>query len=208
MRGPVDSAWGGTLSMVRPTYDRVAAMAVIHVLLRCVRMRLFFLLVAICTTSCARPAVSPLSQRTSTADSTPVGRELQHRYEENRRALLAKDFGAIMALRTDDFHAVTPDSAVHDRAEMEQSTRALLEGIDRWISLTFDIDSLEVSGDLARAVVRQHADRMARRSDGKVRHVETWVTQHEIWRRTPDGWKLYRVDSIRDQRRLIDGRPG
>jgi dipeptidyl aminopeptidase/acylaminoacyl peptidase len=110
-----------------------------------------------------------------------------------------------MALRTDDFHAVTPDSAVHDRAEMEQSTHALLDGIDRWIALSFDIDSLEVSGDLARAVVRQHADRMARRSDGLVHHVETWVTQREIWRRTSAGWKLYRVDNIRDQRRLIDG---
>ena len=45
----------------------------------------------------------------------------------------------------------------------------------------------------------QHADRMARRSDGLLHHVETWVTQREIWRRTPAGWKLYRVDSIRDQ---------
>jgi hypothetical protein len=49
---------------------------------------------------------------------------------------------------------------------------------------------------------------MARRSDGLVHHVETWVTQRETWRRTPDGWKLYRVDSVRDQRRLIDGQPG
>jgi hypothetical protein len=68
-----------------------------------------------------------------------------------------------MALRTEDFHAVTPDSMVRDRAKMEQSTRALLEGIDRWISLSFDIASLEVSGDLARAIVHQHADRMALR---------------------------------------------
>jgi len=111
-----------------------------------------------------------------------------------------------MALRTDDFHAVTADSVLHYRAEMEQSTRALLDGIDRWISLTFEIDSLEVSGDLARAVVRQHADRIARRNDGLVHHVETWVTQREIWRRTSEGWKLSRVDSIRDQRRLIDGK--
>jgi hypothetical protein len=43
---------------------------------------------------------------------------------------------------------------------------------------------------------------------GLVHHMETWVTQREIWRRTSEGWKLYRVDSIRDQRRLIDGQPG
>jgi hypothetical protein len=47
---------------------------------------------------------------------------------ENRRAFLAKDFGAIMALRTEDFHAVTPDGVLHDRAQMEQATRASLQG--------------------------------------------------------------------------------
>ena len=171
-------------------------------------MRILLVLLVVCTMSCARHAASPPSQSASTVDASAVRRELQQRYDENRRALLAKDLGAVMALRTEDFHAVTPDSALHDRSEMEQSTRALLEGIDRWIALTFDIDSLEISGDLVRAVVRQHAIRMARRSDGRVHHVETWVTQREIWRRTSDGWKLYRVDSIRDQRRLIDSQPG
>src|SRR5262249_35925030 len=128
--------------------------------------------------------------------------------EENRRAFLAKDFKAIMALRTEDFHSVTPDSMTHDRAEMELSIRAFLDGIDRWISTRIEIDSLEVSGDLASVIAHQHADRMARRNDGKVHHVETWVTQREIWRRTPQGWKLYRVDGLRNQRRLIDGQPG
>lgn len=141
------------------------------------------------------------------ADTSTVRRELEQRYEENTRAFLAKDFVSIMALRTEDFHAVTPDGKLNDRADMEQYIRGFLNGIDRWISTSIDIDSLEVSGDLARAIVRQHADRMALRSDGLVHHVETWVTQRETWRRTPDGWKLYRVDSIRDQRRLIDGQP-
>lgn len=169
-------------------------------------VRFLLALLAVFTTSCVRPDTS--SHRPSPTDSSAVRRELEQRYGENRRALLAKDFDAIMALRTEDFHAVTPDGALHDRAAMEQSTQALLEGIERWISLTFEIESVDVSGNLARAVVRQHADRMARRNDGLVHHVETWVTQREIWRRTSRGWRLYRGDSIRDQRRLIDGQPG
>jgi len=175
---------------------------------RCIvlAMRFLMAIAMLCAMGCAGTAKSPPSEHLSALDSAAVRRELQLRYDENRRAFLAKDFNAIMALRTDDFHAVTPDSVLHYRAEMEQSTRALLDGIDRWISLTFEIDSLEVSGDLARAVVRQHADRIARRNDGLVHHVETWVTQREIWRRTSEGWKLSRVDSIRDQRRLIDGK--
>jgi ketosteroid isomerase-like protein len=171
-------------------------------------MRLVPMFLAVCAASCARPSAPPSSQPAVTADTSAVRRELEQRDDENTRAFLAKDFAAIMALRTEDFHAVTPDGKLRNRAEMEQYIRGFLNGIDRWISTSIEIDSLEVSGDLARAIVRQHADRMALRSDGLVHHVETWVTQRETWRRTPDGWKLYRVDSVRDQRRLIDGQPG
>jgi ketosteroid isomerase-like protein len=171
-------------------------------------MRLVLMFLAVCAVSCARPASTPTSESTSAADSATVRREIEQWYDENTRSFLAKDVDAIMALRTEDFHAVTPDGTVQDRAAMEHYTVGLLNGIDRWISLSFDIDSLEVSGDLARAIVRQHLVRMALRPDGLVHHVETWVTQRETWRRTPDGWKLHRVDSVRDQRRLVDGQPG
>jgi len=169
-------------------------------------LRFLLVLAAFCSTSCAPPGAIPV--RANTADTASVRRELQEWYDRNQRAYAAKDVAAIMALRTDDFHTVPPDGAVRNRADMEQSTRAFLNGIDRWISQSNDIDSLVVSGDTARAVVHQHLVRMALRSDGKPHHIETWATQNETWRRTADGWKLYRVDSVRDQRRLIDGQPG
>jgi ketosteroid isomerase-like protein len=165
-------------------------------------MRAFLLLAACCV-----PLAAFAQTPAGAADTSMVRREISQWYEENRRAFFAKDFNAIMALRTADVHSVTPDGVVHDRAEMELSTRGFLNGIDRWITQSIEIDSLEVIGDLARAIVRQHLDRMALRSDGLVHHVQTWVTQRETWRRTPSGWKLYRVDSLRDQRRLIDGKP-
>lgn len=158
-------------------------------------------------TAAALATASAQSPTNKTSDVATVRRELEQRYEDNRRAYLAKDYDAIMALRTPDFHAVTPDGVVQSRADMERYIQGFLNGIDRWISTSFVIDSLELSGDLARALVRQHADRMALRQDGKVHHVETWVTQRETWRRTPDGWRLYRVDGLRDQRRLVDGQP-
>ena len=165
---------------------------------------MFLVLFAVC---CARPSASPASQSPGTADTSEVRREIELWYDENNRAFRAEDVNAIMALRTQDFHTVTPEGRVQDRAAMEQYTVGFLNGIERWISLSFDIDSLELSGDLARAVVRQHLVRMALRPDGLVHHVETWATQNETWRRTADGWKLYRVDEVRDLRRLVDGQP-
>ena len=170
--------------------------------------RPFFLVLAIVWSSgCARAGTSPRSQPAAPVDTATVEHALEQWYDENRRAFLAEDVDAIMALRTEDFHTVGPDGVTRDHAEMEQYTTGLLNGIERWISMTFDIDSLDVSGDLASAIVRQHLVRMALRPDGLVHRVETWATQRETWRRTEDGWKLYRVDGVRDQRRLVDGQP-
>ena len=170
-------------------------------------MRFFLVLLAVSMASCARASAPPSSGSAGTADTSAVRRDIEQWYEENKRAFLAEDVDAIMALRTEDFHTVTPNGTVNDRAAMENYTIGLLNGIDRWISMDFDIDSLEVTGDMARAVVRQQLVRMALRPDGLVHHVETWAAQNETWRRTPEGWKLHRVDSVRDQRRLVDGQP-
>ncbi|HET6360713.1 MAG TPA: nuclear transport factor 2 family protein [Gemmatimonadota bacterium] len=170
-------------------------------------MRFLLVLLAVSAASCTRASAPPSSGPVGTADTSAVRREIEQWYDDNERAFLAEDIDAIMALRTEDFHAVGPDGTVRDRAAMENYTIGLLNGIERWISMDFEIDSLEVTGDSSRAVVRQHLVRMALRPDGLVHHVETWATQNETWRRTPDGWKLYRVDSVRDQRRLVDGQP-
>lgn len=165
------------------------------------------ILVAVAAAGCATSNASPPERGPATGDLATVRREIEAWYDQNERAFLAKDVAAIMALRTDDFQTVAPDGDVRDRAAMEQYTVGFLNGIERWIAMDFEIDSLEVSGDLASAVVHQHLVRMALRPDNRVHHVETWATQNETWRRTPGGWKLYRVDGVRNQRRLVDGRP-
>lgn len=135
-------------------------------------------------------------------------RGVEEGYRRNRAALLAKDIKAVMLLRTDDFHSIAPDGKLLDRAAMERYTGGFLNGVDRWIGLSFDIESLTLDGQEADAITRQHAVRMQLRNDNKVHHVETWVTQRERWRWTLDGWKLAKVDDIRDQKRLVDGQPG
>jgi len=136
-----------------------------------------------------------------------VRAELERAYAANRKGFLDKDVDAIMALRSPDFHTVGPDGSQRNYEGMRQYTIGFLNGIDRWIAITLAIDSLEVQNDQAIVTMKQHLDRMALREDGKVHHVETWATQREIWKRTPDGWKLWQVDQVRDQRRLIDGKP-
>ena len=91
---------------------------------------------------------------------------------------------------------------------MQQYMQGIINGIRKWNQITFVIDSLTVVGDTATAVVWQFLDRMGLRPDNQVHHVQTWVTQRETWLREGNRWLLWRVDQLRNQRRLVDGKPG
>jgi ketosteroid isomerase-like protein len=168
-------------------------------------MRIRFILIALMLTSAS---TAPALQIRASRDTAVVRKELLAVYQQNTAAFERYDLEAIMRLRAADFHTITPDGVVRDRAAMAEYTEGLLHGIKKWNRLTFTIDSLRVVGDTAFAIVSQHLDRMALRPDNAVHHVETWVTQREAWIRTGDKWLLWRVDQLRNQRRLIDGQPG
>jgi ketosteroid isomerase-like protein len=139
--------------------------------------------------------------------SKPVRRALEGWYESNIAAFKAKDVEAVMRLRTEDFHTLTPDGKTNTRADMEAYTRRLLGAIDHFLAIEFQIGTIEVQGDLAYADVTQKTVRMQRLGDGGLRRVEAGAIQRETWKRTAEGWKLYRVDTIRDTGVLVDGKP-
>jgi len=155
--------------------------------------------------ACAPAAVA--GQGTA-VPSVDVRAELVRLYEVNAEAYQRGDLAAVMRLRAPDFHALTPDGGRRDRAAMEQYIQGIMNGIRKWNSMTLTIDSLHVVGDTAFAIVSQHLDRMALRPDNQVHHVETWVTQRETWVRHGSAWLMWRVDQLRNQRRLVDGKPG
>ncbi|HEV7473349.1 MAG TPA: hypothetical protein VGN90_04815 [Pyrinomonadaceae bacterium] len=55
--------------------------------------------------------------------SKPVRKAIDDWYARNIAAFEAKDVAAITALRTDDFHTMTPDGKVNTRADMEARAR-------------------------------------------------------------------------------------
>jgi ketosteroid isomerase-like protein len=148
------------------------------------------------------------AQTTSVSHEAEVRSELKRLYAKNAKAFERGDLAAVMRLRAPDFHTLTPDGLRHDRGEVERTIEGFMNGIRKWNAQELTIDSLRVTGDTAFAIVNQHLDRMALRSDGKVHHVETWVTQRETWVRHGTSWLMWRVDQLRNQRRLVDGKPG
>ena len=91
---------------------------------------------------------------------------------------------------------------------MENYIEGFLNGVKEWKSMNFTFDSIRVARDTVSAIVSQHLDRMALRQDNAVHRVETWVTQRETWIRSGGKMLLWRVDQLRDQRRMVDGKPG
>jgi ketosteroid isomerase-like protein len=139
--------------------------------------------------------------------SKPVRKAIEDWYARNMEAFKAKDVAAIMALRTDDFHTITPEGKVNTRADMETRTRLFLDRIDHFISQDNQIGTIEVQGNLASADITQKTVRMQRFPDGTLHKVESGVVQRETWKQTAEGWKLYRVDNIRDGGRFVDDKP-
>ena len=151
---------------------------------------------------------APALQRSASQDTAATRKQIEAWYEQNKKAYAAWDLPAVMALRAAGFHAITPDGATQDRVAMERYTEGFLNGVKKWNIMNFTIDSLRVARDTASAIVSQHLDRMALRPDNAVHHVETWVTQRETWIRVQGKWLLWRVDQLRNQRRVVDGKPG
>lgn len=139
--------------------------------------------------------------------SKPVRKAIEEWYDRNMEAFKAKDVAAVMALRTDDFHTITPDGTLNTRADMEARTRSLLDRIDHFISQDNQIGTIEVDGDLASADIIQTTVRMQRLPDGTLHKIEAGATQRETWKKTLEGWKLYRVDNIREGAVFVDDKP-
>ena len=136
----------------------------------------------------------------------PIRRAIEAWYEKNTDAFRRKDVAAIMALRTPDFHTVTPDGKANDFAFMHERTKRFLEPIQKWFEMKFEIGTIEVQGDYASAYVNQFTSRMQRLPDGRIAKVESGVVQRETWKKTADGWRLYKVDDIKDGELRVDGK--
>jgi ketosteroid isomerase-like protein len=150
---------------------------------------------------------SAAAQATDTARLRAVRTELEKAYDENKAAYGRGDVAGVMALRAPDFHTIDADGTRRDRAEMQGYVSRFMNGVKQWNAQTLTIDSLELHGDTAIVIMSQHIDRLALRPDSTVHRVETWATQREAWVRHGQRWLMWRVDQVRNQRRLVDGQP-
>ena len=137
--------------------------------------------------------------------SKPVRRALEEQYAKIAQAQINKDIDALRALRTPDF---TVDMANGDKWNLETSlnySRIGFQQVQSNIRISNTIESLDVHGDVAVAVVHQQWSRMQTKA-GRLRRIDTEAIQTETWVNTKDGWKLKHIGDIKPGAWYVDGK--
>ena len=121
--------------------------------------------------------------------SKPVRRALEEQYAKIAEAQRNEDIDALRATRTPDFTVDLPNGQRWDLETSLNYSRAGFQQVERNINLSNTIDSLDVNGDTAVAVVHQRWSRMQVKA-GQLRRVDTEAIQTETWVNTKEGWRL------------------
>ena len=137
--------------------------------------------------------------------SKPVRRALEAQYAKIAEAQINKDIEALRATRTPDFSADLPNGQKWDLETSLNYSRAGFAQVESNISISNTIESLDVQGDTAVAVVHQRWSRMQMKA-GKLRRVDTEAIQTETWVNTADGWKLKHIGDVKPGAWYVDGK--
>jgi hypothetical protein len=134
--------------------------------------------------------------------------ELEAVFAERVKAVKNIDAEAQVAQVSPDYSATEPDgqTLTYDQivAYIRMGPRQIISVQD----FNLIIESLTIRGDEAIVDARQqNFSRTQRLRDGSIHSVVTGVLQREIWVKTLKGWKLRRVDNLRERKILVDGKP-
>ena len=137
--------------------------------------------------------------------SKPVRRALEEMYLKIAEAQRNEDIEALRATRTSDFSVDLPNGQKWDLEASLNYSRAGFQQVESNINLSNTIDSLDVHGDEAVAVVHQRWSRMQVKA-GALRRVDTEAIQTETWVNTKAGWRLRHIGNVKPGAWYIDGK--
>jgi hypothetical protein len=137
--------------------------------------------------------------------SKPVRRALEIQYAKLAAANKNKDLNAILAMRVFDFSVKMPNGETWNYQRSADYSKAAFEQVQQTLSLTYTIDTINLNGNEAAAIIHQQWTRMQMKA-GQLRRVETTAVQRETWVNTADGWRLKLIDDIHPGIWVVDGK--
>ena len=132
--------------------------------------------------------------------------EIRAQYDTLAIGFAKQDIPLIMSRRTVDMGATLPDGRRQTTEEMTEQLKGFFVLNKPPIKGRYTIRALRMEApDTAVVTCFQQVDRYQDLA-GKRRRVKSDVTQQETWVKTPLGWRLASVDSLRDKHRWVDGK--
>ena len=169
-------------------------------------MRLPALLVSLSILGVAVPAPGGDGTPKLKDKSKPVRHQLEQAYAGLEAAIEKNDAEAILAFRHPDFGAIDFEGRTFSAEDMRNRTYQMVSLIQPPIDAGFELGTIELNGaDEAVVTVRQSFSRMQTVA-GKLRKLDTSVTQDETWVRTAEGWRLRFVQNVHDMKWFVDGK--
>jgi Domain of unknown function (DUF4440) len=154
-----------------------------------------------------KPKGASVKLRDASRAARRVRQELEAVFARRVQAVKNKDAETQISQVSPDYSASRPNGQT---LNYEQIANYMRRGADQFVAVTYlsiTIEGLTIRDNEALVDARQRFARTQRLRDGNIHCVVTGVLQRETWVRTSEGWKLRRVDNLREQSMIVDGRP-
>lgn len=135
-----------------------------------------------------------------------VWQELQSAYAQAGQAFRQKDAASVLDQVTHDFTQRMPDGQIISLTEAEAALNEWFTTTDQVTRYSVQIDSLDVRGDEAVALVRETVTTTFSDPAGRSHERTQSNTARVTWARTPRGWQIRHSECL-TAKMTVDGVP-
>jgi len=173
-------------------------------------MRPVFIILLITGALCAASAQADRSAKADPGDKTTsenVRRELEVAYATQDEAIKKNDFKAFVGTFAPDYSIKLLNGDAFSREQVENFVKndmARTKAVEKSVST---IESLTVGPDGAVVIVTHEASRVLTDGQNVSHKWENKVVHKETWTRMTDGWKIRRLEEVKQIYLLRDGNP-
>jgi len=135
-----------------------------------------------------------------------VRRDLEAMYTAQDEAIKKRNFKAFVSTFAPDYSIKLLNGDVFNRQQVEgfvKSDMARTRSVEKSLS---SIDSLSTAGNEAVVIVTHEARRVLEDAHGQPHKWENKVVHKETWIKTTDGWKIRRLEEVKQVYLLRDGK--
>src|SRR5882724_9148112 len=130
--------------------------------------------------------------------------DIEAQYRKMEEAQRKVDISLMLALTHPDYKSYNTNGEIFDFEKLSQYWERGLKRVTETYWLKNDIKEFKLSGDTATVMVHQQWKR--KQQMDKEREVQTEAVQREIWLKTNEGWKRWKVDNIHNQIFYVDSK--